>query len=1023
MRKHFLILMLMALLPLSGWAVATNLSTLNFKIAYDSYEYDGHAIDYYSESPAHPNRLDARVWVTNVENPIDPSNYELWYNVVGSEEQTKVAPIEVGDYQVRARAKEGNEYYTGETSAATFRITKATIPSAADYAPTATTPTYNKEPQALVTAHTPALDAAYGTVKYSLSADGPFDTAIPTGTNAGTYNVYWKIVGAGNYADYVPAAAVEVTIAKKALAVENLTVSGLDDVNYNGADNKATVSVKWTDPTDETNVINFSNPQVSYYTAKARTNEYLVTVVKNAKKYYLVITEPTTSNYSFTIGTSAADAPTYEIKPIPADIVVVGYEKEYNGVAIQVDDANADGYVAPQFSISGLVAADQGKVNLNTITVTPDPVFAAKAQNYTVMPNITAATIKDGDDNIDLSTNYTFTKLSNTWTIKKKKLTISAPSNVIRALNAPLNATDDDVKVITSIGALAGEKDAVEAAYKVTLGGGAVTTAYTAEPIEDAFIPVRKVAADYTGDAEAQAAAVTEANRLLENYCGEEQDDPIIIVNGKLTVTGAPFTIRPVVATTVNYGTKPIVSWVAYDNTEYHHVLGEESINKTKVAYQFKGGEYTEYTAWTETVYPKKTGTYTVQVVENELIGTGNFTLGEATRNETQFTIVPKPITITLSTATLHIGDTEDNLKDHYTFDDGYEEDLVAGESIAWEPAFARDNEGNLTVDGLVIEDGTNKISTTLAFTGTDAVTGKLIDGDNNNANYDVTFVPCDLVIADNELVIDGSDITLAISEAAATGNNYDVTIEGRTLVANDWNVLVLPFDITPYEFTQAIGGYAIFNTLTNANATNNTVKFSLELANLPANKPFLVKPLAAVNFEDADNDGDELEHDPIVFTKKIVSGIPTKDDVANVKFIGTYETKDIELFDGTADAYGYVDGDAGKQISFLAIDTETPGAKAAWYNATNKAGTKSYKKFTNFAATKAYLDFRGSSLSRPTIIVEEADGSTTAISAITSEGVAVKAEGWYTIDGMKLNAAPTQKGVYINNGKKIVVK
>ena len=35
----------------------------------------------------------------------------------------------------------------------------------------------------------------------------------------------------------------------------------------------------------------------------------------------------------------------------------------------------------------------------------------------------------------------------------------------------------------------------------------------------------------------------------------------------------------------------------------------------------------------------------------------------------------------------------------------------------------------------------------------------------------------------------------------------------------------------------------------------------------------------------------------------------------------------------------------------------------------------------------------------------------------------AVKAEGWYTINGIKLNAAPTQKGIYINNGKKIVVK
>jgi hypothetical protein len=32
-------------------------------------------------------------------------------------------------------------------------------------------------------------------------------------------------------------------------------------------------------------------------------------------------------------------------------------------------------------------------------------------------------------------------------------------------------------------------------------------------------------------------------------------------------------------------------------------------------------------------------------------------------------------------------------------------------------------------------------------------------------------------------------------------------------------------------------------------------------------------------------------------------------------------------------------------------------------------------------------------------------------------------AKGWYTISGVKLNGKPTQKGMYINNGKKIVIE
>jgi hypothetical protein len=32
-------------------------------------------------------------------------------------------------------------------------------------------------------------------------------------------------------------------------------------------------------------------------------------------------------------------------------------------------------------------------------------------------------------------------------------------------------------------------------------------------------------------------------------------------------------------------------------------------------------------------------------------------------------------------------------------------------------------------------------------------------------------------------------------------------------------------------------------------------------------------------------------------------------------------------------------------------------------------------------------------------------------------------AEQWWSIDGRKLNGKPSQKGVYIRNGKKVVVK
>ena len=73
--------------------------------------------------------------------------------------------------------------------------------------------------------------------------------------------------------------------------------------------------------------------------------------------------------------------------------------------------------------------------------------------------------------------------------------------------------------------------------------------------------------------------------------------------------------------------------------------------------------------------------------------------------------------------------------------------------------------------------------------------------------------------------------------------------------------------------------------------------------------------------------------------------------------------------------------------------------------------------------ALKAYITAKGDVTAAPMIYIEEPDGSTTAINAITAEKVNAVKEGWYTLNGVKLQAAPTQKGIYINNGMKVVIK
>lgn len=47
----------------------------------------------------------------------------------------------------------------------------------------------------------------------------------------------------------------------------------------------------------------------------------------------------------------------------------------------------------------------------------------------------------------------------------------------------------------------------------------------------------------------------------------------------------------------------------------------------------------------------------------------------------------------------------------------------------------------------------------------------------------------------------------------------------------------------------------------------------------------------------------------------------------------------------------------------------------------------------------------------------------TNAIENIQSSTFNLRPEGWYTLDGRKLNNKPTQKGIYINNGQKFIIK
>ncbi|SDW15264.1 Listeria/Bacterioides repeat-containing protein [Lachnospiraceae bacterium KHCPX20] len=128
------------------------------------------------------------------------------------------APTAEGTYTVKVNVAEGDDYKaaTGITDDSwtftiapmqkTMTITLTIIekdPAVVTKAPTAKTLTYNGSAQELVTAGT----ASGGTMQYALGEDASttpttgWSTSIPTATDAGTYYVWYRVIGDATHAD------------------------------------------------------------------------------------------------------------------------------------------------------------------------------------------------------------------------------------------------------------------------------------------------------------------------------------------------------------------------------------------------------------------------------------------------------------------------------------------------------------------------------------------------------------------------------------------------------------------------------------------------------------------------------------------------------------------------------------------------------------------------------------------------------------------------------------------------------
>ena len=234
----------------------------------------------------------------------------------------------------------------------------------------------------------------------------------------------------------------------------------------------------------------------------------------------------------------------------------------------------------------------------------------------------------------------------------------------------------------------------------------------------------------------------------------------------------------------------------------------------------------------------------------------------------------------------------------------------------------------------------------------------------------------------------DGTDNSSVI--AANNGKTVSVTLSGRTLFKDgSWNTLCLPFDVV-LDGSTLEGATA--KTLTNATMTGThvTLTFSEAVMTLEAGVPYIIKW----------DSGQDIV-DPTFGNVTVVSGSAadrtiTKAD-GHVKFIGYY------------DAFG-INTPANDDIYYMTADNTLKH--------TGKART--------LKACRAYFQFSENIVnSTREFVLDFGDGETTSLSEelrVKSEEFAT-ATGWHTLNGLRLSGKPTAKGLYIKNGRKVVIK
>ena len=228
-----------------------------------------------------------------------------------------------------------------------------------------------------------------------------------------------------------------------------------------------------------------------------------------------------------------------------------------------------------------------------------------------------------------------------------------------------------------------------------------------------------------------------------------------------------------------------------------------------------------------------------------------------------------------------------------------------------------------------------------------------------------------------------------------------NVTLTNRTLTkSGEWNTLCLPFGVTAAqiaETTHPLYGATIkeLDTATSNLAIDGTLTLNFTTASsITAGIPYIVR------WEETSGSVIEPVFNDVTVSSTTPTPITSTD--GKVTFVGQYSP--FKIGDVT-------NGDDGNLNEIIMMGS---------------GSTLGYSKNTrtlNCFRAHFYVKSDGGTAGARCFVMNFEEGTQTGICHTDFTDLTDHADAWYSLDGRKLDSQPTKKGVYIQNGKKVVIR